>query len=94
MDEAGLPSSPLNTIDKVVEDPNLQHRDMVVEVEQPRAGKVKMAGSPYHLTETPGKVFSPAPLLGQHTKEFLQEELGYTADDVDSLLERKVVFSV
>lgn len=87
-----LPHSPINTIDKVVADPNINYRRMIVEVDQPDIGPVRIAGSPFRLSETPGAVFSPAPLLGQHTEEVLREVLGYSAERVQELLAAEVVY--
>jgi CoA:oxalate CoA-transferase len=83
----GLPYSPINTVDQVVEDPNVRYRGMVVEVDQPGIGPIQIAGSPFHLSETPGKVRAPAPLLGQHTREILREVLGYAPERVQALIE-------
>jgi len=90
-DAEGLPNSPLNTVDQAVNDPNINHRNMVVEVDQPKIGKIKISGSPYHLSETPGTVDTPAPLLGQHTCDYLEKELGYSSEEVKALLEDDVV---
>lgn len=84
--DAGLPNSPINTIDKVVVDPNLLHRGMIAEVDQPRIGPMKMAGSPFKMSETPGDVHAPAPLLGEHTREVLSDFLGYGRAKIDGLL--------
>ncbi|MBI9104579.1 MAG: CoA transferase [Spirochaetales bacterium] len=92
LDESGVPNSSLNTIDKAVADPNLKYRNMVVEVDQPKVGKITMAGSPFHLSETPGNVRTPAPLLGQHTAAFLESELGYSKEKIEKLFEGGVVF--
>jgi CoA:oxalate CoA-transferase len=67
----GLPYSPINNIKQICEDPNIQHRKMLVEMEQPGIGKMKMVGSPIHLSETPGEVYAGAPILGEHTHEIL-----------------------
>ena len=89
---SGIPCSPLNTIDKIVDDPNIKYRNMIVEFEQPGVGPVKTAGSPFHLSETPGGVYSPAPLLGQHTVSYLEEELGYSREKIEEILNEGVVF--
>jgi CoA:oxalate CoA-transferase len=86
LEEYGLPHSPINTIDKVVQDPNVAYRNMVVEVEQPLVGPVRIAGSPFHLSETPAGVTAPAPLLGQHTEEVLANLLGYPQDRIEELV--------
>jgi len=65
---------------------------MIVEFEQPGVGPVKTAGSPFHLSETPGGVYSPAPLLGQHTVSYLEEELGYSREKIEEILNEEVVF--
>jgi CoA:oxalate CoA-transferase len=88
----GLPYSPINTIDQIVEDPNIQHRNMVVEVDQPGIGPLKIAGSPFHLSETPGAVTAPAPLLGQHTEEVLRQVLGYPQEQIDALIRERAVY--
>ena len=93
LEEYGLPYSPVNSVDQMVQDPNINHRQMVVEVEQPDIGPLKIVGSPFHLSETPGKVVQPAPLLGQHSVEVLSETLGYPADKIQQLIDEKVIYS-
>jgi crotonobetainyl-CoA:carnitine CoA-transferase CaiB-like acyl-CoA transferase len=66
----------INTIDKVVEHPQVQARGAIVETAHPVAGNVKIVGVPVKLSQTPGAVREPAPLLGQHTDAVLQEYLG------------------
>jgi len=89
----GLPCAPINTIDKVVRDPNINYRKMVVEVDQPGVGPLRIVGSPFHLSETPGQVREPAPLLGQHTEEILLDLLGYSVARVEELIEQEVVYT-
>jgi CoA:oxalate CoA-transferase len=86
-----LPTSPIHTVAEVVQDPNIRYRDMVVEIDQPGAGPVRIAGSPFHLSETPGRVDRPAPLLGQHTREILDQVLGYAEDRIERLVADGVV---
>ncbi|MBN1835795.1 MAG: CoA transferase, partial [Spirochaetales bacterium] len=88
-----LPHSPINTIDRVAEDPNVNYRKMIVEIDQPEAGKMKIAGSPFHLSETPGTVRSPAPLLGEHTATVLREILGYSAGRIRELRRKRVAYT-
>ena len=78
---AGIPMGAINTIDKVVEHPQVRERELIIDHEHPVAGKVKMVGVPLKLSETPGAVRMPAPLLGQHTDEVLREIL--TLDDAE-----------
>jgi len=84
LDAAGVPCGPINSIADVAADPHALAREMVVELEHPRAGRTRALGLPVKLSRTPGKVSRPAPLLGQHTREVL-EEFGFPASEVDAL---------
>jgi crotonobetainyl-CoA:carnitine CoA-transferase CaiB-like acyl-CoA transferase len=57
---------------------------LVVEVEHPRAGRVKALGMPIKFSDTPGETRRAAPLLGEHTREVL-EGIGYSAADIERL---------
>lgn len=89
LEEAGLPCAPINTIDRIVNDPHVKAREMIVEVEHPVAGKLKMPGIPIKLSATPGAVESPAPLLGQHTNEIITEILGWDEERISRLFSEK-----
>ncbi len=88
-----LPYSPINTIDKVVNDPVVNYRKMVVEINQPKVGKMKIAGSPFKMSETPGEVWAPAPLLGEHTVEVLKNVLNYPDNLIESLRKEGVILT-
>lgn len=83
----GIPVGAINTIDSVVAHPQLQAREAIVEVEHPVAGTVSMVGVPVKLSETPGRVRAPAPLLGQHTDEVLQHYLELNEAEIAALRE-------
>jgi crotonobetainyl-CoA:carnitine CoA-transferase CaiB-like acyl-CoA transferase len=87
----GIPMGAINTIDQVVKHPQVQARGMIVESEHPVAGKVKLVGVPVQLSETPGSVREPAPLLGQHTDEVLHEYLGMTDAEISALRQEGVI---
>ncbi len=91
LDKVGVPNGPINTIDKVLQDPQVIAREMIVEVEHPIAGKFKMPGVPIKLSDTPGSVRTPAPVLGQHTEEILKELLGYDDEKIQSLRDSKAL---
>ncbi|MCX5897778.1 MAG: CoA transferase [Proteobacteria bacterium] len=74
-------------------DPQIKAREMMVEVEQPFIGKVRMYGSPLKMSETPTGIRGPAPLLGQHTEEILTDVLGYKKEQVKELYEQEVVYN-
>lgn len=77
LQKAGIPCGPINTIDKVVKDPQLLSRDMIVKTVHGVVGEFLVPGIPVKLSETPGKVERPAPVLGEHTGEVLSTWLGY-----------------
>jgi crotonobetainyl-CoA:carnitine CoA-transferase CaiB-like acyl-CoA transferase len=89
--EHGIPVGAINTIDQVVEHPQVQARGMIVECDHPAAGKVKIVGVPVKLSETPGSVREPAPLLGQHTDEILRTYLGMSEVDIAALRQAGVI---
>jgi crotonobetainyl-CoA:carnitine CoA-transferase CaiB-like acyl-CoA transferase len=89
--EAGLPCGPINTVPDVFAHPQAQARGLALETEHPTAGPVRLAGFPYKLSGTPAEVRQPPPLLGEHTGEVLRDLLGYSAEEVAGLRERKVV---
>jgi CoA:oxalate CoA-transferase len=91
LENAGLPYSPINNMKDICNDPHIQYRKMLVEVEQPRVGKLKIAGSSIRLSETPGKVYAPAPLLGEHSETVLKEILGYAQVEIDTLKQEGVI---
>lgn len=91
LDNEGIPNGPINTIDKVVEDIQVLARDMIVEVQHPIAGSFKMPGIPIKLSETPGRIRTPSPTLGQHTYEILKEYLGLDDKAIEELAEEGAI---
>ena len=90
LDAAGVPSGPINTLRGGPADPHALARQMVVDLDHPGAGPIKALGIPVKLSDTPGAVDRPAPLLGQHTADILTE-LGYTDAEQRALSERGVI---
>ena len=81
----------INTVAEAMEDPQMLHREMVVEIDHPTEGRVKTMGIPIKLSETPGSVDRlPAPAYGMHTSEVLQG-LGLSDEEIDKLAEEKVI---
>jgi crotonobetainyl-CoA:carnitine CoA-transferase CaiB-like acyl-CoA transferase len=90
LDAAGVPCGPINSIADVAADPQALAREMVVELEHPRAGRTRALGLPVKLSRTPGKVTRPAPTFGQHTREVLAE-FGFSAAEIEALYAAKAV---
>jgi formyl-CoA transferase/CoA:oxalate CoA-transferase len=83
--ENGIPVGAINNLAEVAEHPQVKARSSFVEIEHPRAGKLRVAGVPVRLSATPGSVRTPSPLLGQHTDEVLRDLLGLSADEIAAL---------
>jgi crotonobetainyl-CoA:carnitine CoA-transferase CaiB-like acyl-CoA transferase len=82
---AGLPSGPINMVDEVYSDQQVQHLGIVQEIDHPTAGVVKLAGSPVRVDGESLPVRTPPPRLGEHTDEVLAGLLGYDAGRVSEL---------
>jgi crotonobetainyl-CoA:carnitine CoA-transferase CaiB-like acyl-CoA transferase len=79
-----VPAGKVHTPAEVFSDPQVLHRQMVIEVEHPTLGKIKQVGVAPKLCATPGRVRSLSPLPGEHTDEILRE-LGYKQEEISSL---------
>ena len=91
MEAEGIPCGPVNTVDRVVNDPHVQAREMLVNQLDPEAGPVCMAGFPIKMSATPGGIQGPAPRLGEHTDAVLAEWLHLQPSAVARLREEGVV---
>ena len=90
LEAAGVPAGPIYDIEQVYNDPQVRAREMVVETDHPVAGRTDNIGIPVKLSETPGRFRTPAPTLGQHTDEVLQQ-LGRTDTEIAVLRSRGAV---
>ncbi|OFX13395.1 MAG: formyl-CoA transferase [Armatimonadetes bacterium RBG_19FT_COMBO_69_19] len=89
-DAAGVPCGPILTVEDVFADPQVAHRGMVQEVDHATVGRVKQTGLPVKLSDTPGRIRSAPPALGQHTDAIL-EELGLDGNAIADLRREGVV---
>ncbi len=90
LEAAGVPAGPILTYDQVFADPQVRHREMVVEVDHPVAGRSRVLGVPIKLGENPASVRRPAPTVGQHSTEILKT-LGYSDDELAQLRAEAVI---
>jgi crotonobetainyl-CoA:carnitine CoA-transferase CaiB-like acyl-CoA transferase len=81
LEAAGVPSGPINTIPDVFKDPQVVHRQMLIELPHPTAGSVPSIASPMRFQEAPISYEKAPPLVGQHSEEILRE-LGLSEDEV------------
>lgn len=91
LESAGVPCGPINAIDQLMVDPQVQARGMVIDVPHPTAGAVKMVASPLKIPTAPVDVRLPPPILGEHTSQVLYELIGMDAGAVDALRKSGVV---
>ena len=89
-DQAGVVAGPIYNMEQVYQDPQVQARDMLVDLEDPELGTLHNIGIPVKLSETPGRIRHRAPALGEHSIEILKE-FGFSSDEVDNLIQAGVV---
>jgi succinate---hydroxymethylglutarate CoA-transferase len=87
----GIPCGRINSVAQALADPHTVARGMVSSVQHPRAGEVTMLGIPFRFSDTPASVRRPPPMLGQHTDQVLQDELGLSERRIDELRAKKVI---
>ena len=90
LNEAGVPSGPINTIDQVFADPQVQHLGMVEEIPSPYFDPLRVVGQPFRLSGAESGVRLRPPEHGEHTDEILGT-LGYTTEAIADLRERGIV---
>ena len=91
LDREGIPCGLIKNVAEVCTDPQVLARDMVVPLEHPAAGTIRVNGVPIKLSKTPGKVTDPPPLLGQQTDAILSEILGYTPAEIAELRQLQAI---
>ena len=89
---AGVPASPINTLDRLVVDPHIAvAREMFVDVDHPKAGRTTLTGAHIKLSATPPKVSVAAPQLGEHNDAVYGSLLGLGADQLQQLRSEGVI---
>jgi crotonobetainyl-CoA:carnitine CoA-transferase CaiB-like acyl-CoA transferase len=91
LEREGVPCGPIYTVAQVFEDPQVEARAMRTTMDHPMAGRIPLVASPIRLSETPVEYRLPPPMLGQHTREVLEEVLGMDSQDIARLREGGIV---
>jgi len=89
--EAGIPAGSVNTVTEAIVDPQIKAREMVVDIEQPGIGTVPVSGIVVKMSETPGSINTPAPIIGQHNNEIFCDLLGISEKRLTELEKEGVV---
>jgi formyl-CoA transferase len=90
LQEHDVPCAPINRLDEVFLDRQVQHLGMRQTIKHPVLGSIDLVGNAVSLSDTPAGIRLPPPLLGEHTDPIL-EEIGYSKADTIKLREQKVI---
>ena len=85
LEKESVPCARVNNIEQAINDEQIQHRNMLVDVPHPQSGSAKIPGNPIKLSKVKNEEYLAPPLLGAHTKEILTEWLGYSSKELDRL---------
>ncbi len=90
LDEAGVPATPVNTVDQVLNDAQMRTRTVIRRMNHPKLGDIPVVGMPVGFSRMSPGIRRHAPARGEHTDEVLRE-VGYSAPEIEDLRGRKVV---
>lgn len=88
--KAGVPCGPINTVDRIASDPQVQHMKLIQSVPHPDIPDLKLCSVPLRFSGTPGAIQSPPPSMGEHTDQILCE-LGYSQERIAELRRQGVI---
>ena len=91
LEAAGVPCGPINNIDQVFDNPQVQARGIKVDIPHPLAGTVPQVASPMRFSETPIEYGVPPPTLGQHNEYVLRELLGMQVEEIERLRQINII---
>jgi CoA:oxalate CoA-transferase len=91
LERMGIPCGPVNTIDKVAGDPQVNARNMIIDVQHPEAGTFKVVNSPFKFSRSSYKVEKASPELGEDTEDILERLAGITKEEISRLRDEGVV---
>jgi crotonobetainyl-CoA:carnitine CoA-transferase CaiB-like acyl-CoA transferase len=92
LEAVDVPAAGVQSIDKVIADPQVQARNMIVEQQHPVLGPVRLANVPFKFSDCDPSIYAPAPLLGQHNRE-IARELGFSAAEIERMVEDGVLYA-
>lgn len=81
--------SQVNTFNEMVNDPQIEHNQMIIEIEHPTIGKIKTTGFPVWFSDTPQQIYRSAPRLNEGAKDILRNFCGYGEDEIQSFINKQ-----
>jgi len=90
LEEAGVPATPVNTIDQVLADPQVEALNMIWHLPHPKKGKLPLVAFPLKFSQLGPSLRRPAPRIGEHNEEILMA-LGYSKEEIADLRQKKVI---
>lgn len=90
LEESGVPSGPVRTVEELMTDQHVLERGTIIEMDHQRAGRIRTLGSVLHLSRTPTATGAAPPMQGEHGAEVLAE-LGYSDDEINSFVKDGVL---
>ncbi|MDX2319535.1 MAG: CaiB/BaiF CoA-transferase family protein [Moritella sp.] len=91
LNQQGVPCGPINTLDRVYQEPQIQHREMIFELEHRQAGKIKQVANPVKFSATPLEYSKAPPILGEDTDAILSSQLDLTKQQLADLKQQQVI---
>lgn len=91
LETVGVPCGPINRLDQVYTDPQVQHRGLKINVPHPKAGSVPLVANPIKFSRTPIAYDMPPPLVGEHVEDVLRGVLGKSDAEIQALRNKKIV---
>ena len=91
LETVGVPCGPINRLDQVYADPQVQHRGLKINVPHPKAGSVPLVANPIKFSRTPMSYDMPPPLVGEHVEDVLRSVLGKSDAEIAALREKQIL---
>jgi CoA:oxalate CoA-transferase len=91
LEKEEIPCAQVNSIAEIIQDPQLQARNMFVDVFHPRAGKTIMPNIPIKFSDTLDSIMDPSPLLGEHNQDILSNLLNFSPHEIEQLKVENVI---
>ena len=91
LEKESVPCARVNNLEQAINDEQIQYRKMVVDVPHPEGGSVKVPGNPIKLSSITDEQFTSPPLLGEHTKEILEDWLDFKDEELIELDKQQII---